>query len=218
MHPQWCGSAFIVLKLRARRTITTRNEASNKPSRTNIYGSVTKMSEPTNGRIERRWILENRDPEPEFDVKAKLHYSRQHDTACELKQKSVTLWENLSRLHKRRADWCGTAYVLLVASYFPHPRVAYDNIFSITLYFKPLLHYMFRQISSWQGASKLITCILEVPGSNRGADRNYTDWIRFEDSTAVTMENTVFWDIELRPYLTEDTLRLSYRSSPVSVM
>jgi hypothetical protein len=44
------------------------------------------------------------------------------------------------------------------------------------------------------------------------------DSARFEVSTAVTMTNTVFWDIRTQFILHRDTIRLHYRVQPVNAM
>jgi hypothetical protein len=36
--------------------------------------------------------------------------------------------------------------------------------------------------------------------------------------TGVTMKNAIFWDIKANSYFTGDTLRLRYRSNPVTAM
>jgi hypothetical protein len=42
--------------------------------------------------------------------------------------------------------------------------------------------------------------------------------IRFEVFTAVTMKNTVFWDIATRSFLTGNASRLRYKSQAVNAM
>jgi hypothetical protein len=43
-------------------------------------------------------------------------------------------------------------------------------------------------------------------------------YVKFEVSTALTMKNSVFWDIKHCSYLRGDTLRLRYRAQPVNAM
>jgi hypothetical protein len=47
---------------------------------------------------------------------------------------------------------------------------------------------------------------------------NVLEGVRFEVFTAVTMKNTVFWDIKPSSYLTGNTSGLRYRAQTVNAM